>query len=186
MFLQRFECYSKNFNIHIYYILHTRICFSCLLMYGKWSICDQVWNRIGWLTSSIIVILKFLRIPQEQQKHFICIYYFIFSKDFPTPWLLRQRSRFLSPFYRWINRFSKNETDLLQVREGQWQSLVWNPHWLRSSPGRCASKALSLPEPPLSPHLPLQWTQRGPLPFGCHRASFQSRGVCNWSCVLSH
>lgn len=42
------------------------------------------------------------------------------------------------------------------------------------------------PEPLLSPLLPVQWKQRGPLPFGCRRASFQSHGGCSWFGVLSH
>lgn len=33
----------------------------------KWSGCDHVWIRTGRLTSSIIIILKLFRIPQEQQ-----------------------------------------------------------------------------------------------------------------------
>lgn len=112
--------------------MHTCIYFSFLLMCGKWSRCDQVWNRTGWLTSWIISILKFLRIPQEQQKHFIRLYITLY---FPRNFLSlgfwdKQRSRFLSPFYRWMNWFAEKGTDLPQVSEGQWQSLVWNPHWL--------------------------------------------------------
>lgn len=49
----------------MYYVdTHARVLF---ILHEKWSGCDQVWIRTGWLTSSITIILKFFRIPQEQQ-----------------------------------------------------------------------------------------------------------------------